>query len=263
MSEASSKQVAARLGFCCKYIPPDGDAVLAKGANLATVTMTALSRLAPAAAFDRLSAVVRHSLQALRLQIEHVATRPPIERLHRLQSQMLPGYTHPVCAPLYRDGDLRKEIERGLDTVGSAARRAGIRLGMHPDQFCVLATASTPARKNALAELEYHAEIMRMLGYGSGWHPGGAHINIHGGARQAGIEGFRAGFAQLSDTARNLVTVENEEVSFGLDDLLPLADTLPIVPTCTTTGSQAAASTSRLTTRGSAASSSRGAMCGR
>jgi UV DNA damage repair endonuclease len=33
----------------------------------------------------------------------------------------------------------------------------------------------------------------------------------------------------LSEQARNLITVENDEVSYGLDDLLPLADMLPIV----------------------------------
>jgi UV DNA damage repair endonuclease len=33
----------------------------------------------------------------------------------------------------------------------------------------------------------------------------------------------------LSEAARNLITVENDEVSYGLDDLLPLAGSLPIV----------------------------------
>jgi UV DNA damage repair endonuclease len=44
-----------------------------------------------------------------------------------------------------------------------------------------------------------------------------------------GAEGFRAGLARLSETARNLITVENDEVSYGLDDLLPLVDSLPVV----------------------------------
>ena len=44
-----------------------------------------------------------------------------------------------------------------------------------------------------------------------------------------GAEGIRAGLVRLSETARNLITVENDEVSYGLDDLLPLADSLPIV----------------------------------
>src|SRR3954470_21235832 len=122
----------------------------------------------------------------------------------------------------------------GSSSAGSPQRARSRRqavcvLRMHPSQFCVLATTSEPAAQNALGELEYHAEIMALMGYGGGWHPHGAHINVHGGARAPGIAGFRVNFARLSETARNLVTVENDEVSYGLDDLLPLGDTLPIV----------------------------------
>jgi len=70
---------------------------------------------------------------------------------------------------------------------------------------------------------------MSLMGYGSAWHPHGAHINVHGGAKAAGQHGFRHGLALLSAEARNLATVENDEVSYGLDDLLPLAGELPIV----------------------------------
>jgi UV DNA damage endonuclease len=92
-----------------------------------------------------------------------------------------------------------------------------------------LATANETALRNSLGELEYHVEVMGLMGYGGGWHPHGAHVNVHGGARAAGVESFRTGFGQLSLAARNLVTVENDEVSYGLDDLLPLAEELPIV----------------------------------
>jgi UV DNA damage repair endonuclease len=44
-----------------------------------------------------------------------------------------------------------------------------------------------------------------------------------------GAERIRAGLVRLSETARNLITVENDEVSYGLDDLIPLSDSLPIV----------------------------------
>ena len=218
-----------RLGFCCKFIPEDGDAEATRRMNAVTVTMAHLAHLGPAAAFDKVSAAVAHNLQALRNQIEHVAQRPPMERLLRMVSSLLPGYTHPSCQAFYRDPGLRRLIERGLAAAGEAARAGGVRLSMHPSQFCVLATASEPAAQNALGELEYHAEIMALLGYGGGWHPHGAHINVHGGARPPGVDRFRANFARLSKTARNLVTVENDEVSYGLDDLLPLADLLPIV----------------------------------
>jgi UV DNA damage repair endonuclease len=125
--------------------------------------------------------------------------------------------------------DLRALIERGLAAAGEAARAGGVRLSMHPSQFCVIASASDAALQNGVAEFEYHAEVMTRLGYGTGWHPDGAHINIHAGAKALGAGGFRRGLARLSATARNLITVENDEVSYGLDDLLPLAEDLPIV----------------------------------
>ena len=218
-----------RLGFCCKYIPADGDVVVARRMNIAGTTMAYLGRLEPAAAFGKLASIVTHNLEALRLQLEWVADRPPLERLLRLSSDLFPGYTHPTCRALYKDPSFHREIETGLGQAGALARRAGIRISMHPGQFCVLATFSETALANAIDELEYHAEVLAMMGYGAGWHPHGAHINVHGGARAPGIQGFRAGLSRISEAARNLVTVENDETSYGLDDLLPLADTVPIV----------------------------------
>ncbi|KAA2236666.1 UV damage endonuclease UvsE [Salinarimonas soli] len=219
----------SRLGFCCKFIPADGDAAEAKRMNITMVTMAYLGRLGPGAAYDKVAAVVAHNLEAVRRQIEWVAGRPRPERLLRLASQILPGYTHPVARDFYRDGDLRSLIETSLAEAGQRAREAEIRLSMHPGQFCVLSTLSESALKNAIEEVEYHTEIMAMLGYAGGWHPHGAHINIHGGARAPGVKGFRVGLSKVSAAARDLLTVENDETSYGLDDLLPLTDTLPIV----------------------------------
>ncbi|MBA1158589.1 UV damage endonuclease UvsE [Microvirga sp. Marseille-Q2068] len=219
----------SRFGFCCKYIPEDGDARTARAMNTSTVTMAYLGRLDPKAAYDKISAVVAHNLEAFRLQVAHVATRPKIERLHRLSSDLLPGYTHASCRDIYRDPDLRRLIETKLAALGDFARDNDVRLSMHPGQFCVIASANPSAAANGLAEFEYHAEVMALMGYGQGWHPHGAHINIHGGAKALGAEGIRGGLAHLSRTARNLITLENDEVSFGLDDLLPLADDVPLV----------------------------------
>ncbi|WP_114944710.1 UV damage endonuclease UvsE [Microvirga calopogonii] len=219
----------SRFGFCCKYIPEDGDAQTARAMNTSTVTMAYLGRLDPKGAYDKISAVVAHNLEAFRLQIAHVATRPKIERLHRLSSDLLPGYTHASCKDIYRDPDLRRLIETRLAAMGEFARDNDVRLSMHPGQFCVIASANPSAAANGLAEFEYHVEVMALMGYGQGWHPHGAHINIHGGAKALGAEGIRGGLAHLSRTARNLITIENDEVSFGLDDLLPLADDVPLV----------------------------------
>lgn len=218
-----------RLGFCCKYLSANGDAETTRRMNTTTVTITYLGRLDAKAAYDKIVSVVEHNLKAITRQIEHVAGRPPLERLHRLSSDLLPGYTHPSCRDFYRDHDLRGLIENGLGRAGQLARGHGVRLSMHPGQFCVIASLNPSAAENGLAEFEYHADVMRLMGYGEGWHPHGAHINIHGGAKAVGAEGIRAGLDRLSKTARNLITIENDEVSFGLDDLLPLADAVPLV----------------------------------
>ena len=88
--------------------------------------MAYLGRLGPKAAYDKLAAVVTHNLHAVRRQIEHVAGRPPLERLHRLSSGLLPGYTHPACRSFYADPDLI------IQCVHPEDRRAFYEIAMQP-----------------------------------------------------------------------------------------------------------------------------------
>jgi UV DNA damage repair endonuclease len=218
-----------RVGFCCKWVPPDDDPLAARAMNQVSVTVTGLARRERAEAVGRLLEAVRHNLEALSRQLRWVAARPPGERLMRIVSSLLPAYTHPATRWIYLEPEVKALVEEGLGRCGAFAREAGVRLSMHPGQFCVLATASEKALSNSLDEVEYHVDVMRWLGHAGGWHPWGAHVNVHAGARAAGIEAFRASLRRLSLEARGLLTVENDETSFGLDDLLPLADDLPIV----------------------------------
>ncbi|GEP02632.1 UV damage endonuclease UvsE [Methylobacterium oxalidis] len=227
-----------RLGFCCKFIPdePPGthktlkaakDAALAM--NVTSVTMAYLQRQAPAEARAKLGEIVSHNLAALERQVAWVGARPPLERLLRMASSILPGYTHPAVKPLYAEAELRRTVETGLAAIGEQARALGVRLSLHPGPFCILASRNEAALRNGIEELEYHAEIMDMMGYGTGWHPHGAHINIHVGARDPGTEGWRATLPKVCRIARDLVTVENDESSFGLDAVLGLSDLVPVV----------------------------------
>lgn len=229
---------APRLGFCCTFIPavpaggyPTRKAELAatRAMNQTTVTMTHLAGLAPAARRAKLDGIVRHNLAALDRLVAWVAARPPLERLLRIGSSLLPGYTHMAARPLYAEAALRDAIEAGLAAIGARARAGGVRLSMHPGPFCILASRNPTAEANGIAEFEYHAEVMAMLGLAGGWHPHGAHVNIHVGGRESGIEGFRVGLGRLSAQARNLITVENDENCHGLDAVLRLADAVPIV----------------------------------
>ena len=82
----------------------------------------------------------------------------------------------------------------------------------------------------AAEELEVQAEVMDGMGLGPEavvvLHVGGA-----AGGLDAGRDRFEAGFALLSDAARARVVIENDDRSFGLGAVLPLAERIgrPVV----------------------------------
>ncbi|WP_118858173.1 UV damage endonuclease UvsE [Sphingomonas mesophila] len=218
---------SARIGYCCTFVSADGNEAEQRALNFRGPTIASIARLGPEAP-AKLEAVVLENLDILDRQIAAVAALPRLERLFRIQSGFLTGWSHPPLAGAWTP-TLRGEVERRLGIAGEAARLGDVRLSMHPAQHAILATLNPSALDNALRDIAEHGEIFAMLGFGSGWHPHGACINIHGGARSAGVEGLRAGLARVDSMALNLLTIENDEVSFGLDDLLKVADGVAIV----------------------------------
>ena len=68
--------------------------------------------------------------------------------------------------------------------------------------------------------------MARWMGYGKTFQD--FKINVHIAGR-AGPQGIRAAYQRLSPEARNTITIENEEMTYGLDDCLDIADICPIV----------------------------------
>jgi UV DNA damage repair endonuclease len=97
---------------------------------------------------------------------------------------------------------------------------------MHPGQFTVLASDNDVIVQNSIEEFEYHADMARWMGYGKKFQD--FKINVHISGRQ-GPEGIRKVLGRLSPEARNCITIENEENSWGLDDCLTISDVVPIV----------------------------------
>jgi hypothetical protein len=70
--------------------------------------------------------------------------------------------------------------------------------------------------------------MARWMGYGSNWHDHGFKINVHISGAQ-GAEGIIRVLPRLSKEAQNLITIENEEMKWGLDETLKLKDHVAIV----------------------------------
>jgi UV DNA damage repair endonuclease len=68
--------------------------------------------------------------------------------------------------------------------------------------------------------------MARWMGYGKTFQDFKINVHISG---KRGPEGIRLAYKRLSPEARNCITIENEENSWGLDDCLSLIDVVPIV----------------------------------
>jgi UV DNA damage repair endonuclease len=92
----------------------------------------------------------------------------------------------------------------------------------------VLASENDGIVERSILEFEYHADMARWMGYGSSWHDHGFMINVHLSGR-GGPEKFLQTLKRLSPEARNLITIENDEISNGLDTTLAVADHVALV----------------------------------
>ena len=221
-----------RLGFACKLIdnPSQMESIKPKDAckkyNTGTTTVAWLNRQSVSAAEDRLWDLMKYNIESLRLLVSKVGTFEPSLRMVRLSSEVLPVYTEPKWGYFYKQSDVIAYAERHFATVGQIARDLDVRLSFHPGQFCVLGSDREEIVNSSIEEFEYHADMARYMGFGREFQD--FKINVHIAGR-AGAEGVRRSYSKLSPEARNCITIENEEISHGLDDCLALGDILPIV----------------------------------
>jgi UV DNA damage endonuclease len=222
-----------KIGFCCKWLEdPSETAGMKINANNRelngrSTTMRWLREHA-AEADQRQWDIMNHNATAALKIVEKVATLPPERRMVRLGSEMLQGYTEPNWIDWWKRREIQDHCERIFAPVGDAARRLGVRLSFHPGQFCVLASESDEIVERSILEFEYHADMARWMGYGSAWHDSGFKINVHLSGK-GGPAKFLQTLKRLSPEARNLITIENDEISNGLDTTLAVAEHVALV----------------------------------
>ena len=144
----------------------------------------------------------------------------------RLGSNQLPAYTHPDWQYFWRRTDVRDYAAKHYGMAGELARNLGVRLSMHPGQFTVLASENPDIVNRSVEEFEYHADIIRYMGYGQKWQD--FKCNVHISGRQ-GPAGIKAILPRLSTEARNTITIENDENAWGLEASLELEKDVALV----------------------------------
>jgi UV DNA damage endonuclease len=221
-----------RIGFACKWIdrPDQVDSIKPKDDckkyNTGSTTVAWLNRQTREVAEQKLWDLMVQNIESTRKLIERVGELDDSLRMVRISSDILPVYTESSWSYYWQLPEVVRYLESNFRTVGDLARSRNVRLSFHPGQFTVLASDSEAIVDRSIEEFEYHADMARYMGYGKTFQD--FKINVHISGRQ-GPEGIRKAYAKLSPEARNCITIENEENSWGLDDCLSISDLVPIV----------------------------------
>ena len=170
--------------------------------------------------------IMNHNTSAAVKMIKRVAQLPAERRMVRIGSEMLQGYTEKDWKAWWQQSDVQSHLERIFAPVGETARRLDVRLSFHPGQFCVLASENPGIVERSIEEFEYHADMVRWMGYGKTFQD--FKINVHISGKQ-GPSGIRAAIQRLSPEARNCITIENDENCWGIDSSLELAESCALV----------------------------------
>ena len=221
-----------RIGFACKWIdrPDQLDGIDknddAKQYNTGSTTVAWLKRQTQDVAEEKLWDLMKGNIEAVRKLVERVGNLDDNLRMVRLGSDILPVYTQRDYSYFWRKPDVIDYAEKHFSQVGELARNNNVRLSFHPGQFTVLASDNPGIVDRSIEEFEYHADMARMMGYGKTFQD--FKINVHISGKQ-GPDGIRHAHKRLSQEARNCITIENEENSWGLNDCLSISDIVPIV----------------------------------
>jgi UV damage endonuclease UvdE len=217
-------QSVKRIGFACK-IQSEHDKADAK-LNTKTTTLTWLNNQTRDKAVEKLWMVMEHNAQALKQQLNWVGKQPKGQRMFRLSSDLCPAYTHESWMWWYFEPDVQRYMEKHYGEIGELIRTHDIKASFHPGQFCVLASEHDGIVDNSVAEFEYHCDLIRYMGFGKSFQD--FKCNVHIGGKR-GPQGIKQALKKLSREARNTITIENAEYTWGLDASLELFEDCALV----------------------------------
>ena len=221
-----------RIGFCCKYLDKDQTQkpkVLKEIQQNYTERQTTVAwcnRQERSVAEYRLLEIAYHNMQSAYNLVEYVGTLPAERRMVRLGSNQIPMATEPNWRYVFEDKTVLRELECGFRRIGDHARERDVKLSFHPGQFCVLASDNDDIVERSIDEFEYHVNMARWMGYGEQFQDFKCNIQISG---RKGYQGIIDVLPRLSPEARNIITIENDEMCHGLDASLKLEKHVALV----------------------------------
>ncbi|KAK4689931.1 UV DNA damage endonuclease, partial [Tremellales sp. Uapishka_1] len=143
-------------------------------------------------------------------------------RFMRLSSDMFPFASH------QKYGYDLSFAAAELKEAGDLAKQYGHRLTMHPGQFTQLGSPKDAVVEASVRELTYQCEVMDRMGLDKDGvmiiHMGGVY-----GDKPTTLARFKENYTtKLSDNIKQRLVLENDEICYNVDDILPVCNELEI-----------------------------------
>jgi UV DNA damage endonuclease len=175
-----------------------------------TITRTRYLSLSEEQRDKDLHAIYWDNVQRLHWTLGYCARRNI--KLYRATSALFPMSDEPAGEATLRG------MASQLSSVGRRAERLGIRVVLHPDQFVVLNSENEKTRATSRMILDKHALAFDLMGLPqTTW----SLMNIHGGKAGRSDELVKI-IAELSPNVKNRITLENDEYSYGAEEILDI-----------------------------------------
>jgi UV damage endonuclease UvdE len=143
--------------------------------------------------------------------------------LYRMSSEMFPFASYPDYYKIY---DL-EQFKDMLEEIGELARYYKQTVTFHPGQYNQLTSHRESVVEKTIIDIDLHAKILDMMGCGKD-----SVIVIHGGSKQDGqeeaLKRLCNNFFKLSRSSQKRLVLENCEMAYSIEDLLPVSEKLKI-----------------------------------
>lgn len=143
----------------------------------------------------------------------------------RITSDLIPFASHPIMKFDWQDY-FKNEFRK----IGSFIKKHDMRITMHPGQYTVLNSINNRVFQNSIKDLEYHVEVLDLMGLDKT-----AKVQIHVGGiygeREKSLQRYISRYKILQNNIKKRLIIENDDKSYNLKECLRIHDKtqIPIV----------------------------------
>ncbi|MFX0148299.1 MAG: UV DNA damage repair endonuclease UvsE [Candidatus Hodarchaeota archaeon] len=171
----------------------------------------------------RLIATIESNLKCLQQILNYNRERCIL--FFRITSDLIPFASHPIMKFDWQDYFKLKFRE-----ISKYIKQNNMRITMHPGQYTVLNSKNLRVVANSIKELQYHANVLDLLGLDLTakimTHIGGVY-----GDKSASIKRFKKIYKTLESPIKRRYVIENDDKSYNLSDCAKISETegIPLV----------------------------------